>query len=116
MYTCEYCGKVFDSFDDAFEHENRHLTNVYGTVDEWNFDDQKRTMLRDSGFEFCEYSSEYAEPEAVFVRFQYKDKDGSARLDDTWRTMYKVVRYTRAKNQDKAAYLENLINDHTNEQ
>ena len=56
-YKCEKCGKVFESYDDAFTHENKHYN-----VMSWISSDASEVINRET-----EYTQTQEGPSAVIV-------------------------------------------------
>lgn len=78
VYRCERCGMVFDEFDKAVDHENRHFI-----VKEWLDDTDEKVVARDT-----EYEPELYAPSAVVVPLVRSYYEG-----DEWKTETTYVKY-----------------------
>ena len=77
-YRCEKCGKVFDDYNQACDHENRHFTPKT-----WMTDDDMKVVNADT-----EWIPELYAPSAVVIpmeRLIYED--------DEWKTEVSYVKY-----------------------
>lgn len=78
VYKCEKCGRVFDDYQAAEEHENRHFT-----VKQWYNDDDEKVVNRNT-----EYEPELWAPSAVCIPMQrciYENGE--------WKTETSYVKY-----------------------
>lgn len=78
-YKCDKCGRVFDNYEEAYEHEGKHFEPRT-----WYTDEDMKVIRAN-----MEYSPELWAPSAVVVPMERTVRDA----DGVWQTETHYVKY-----------------------